>query len=327
MESVEVSLFQNLLTERKERLQSAIARVPDADQIAALLREVDAALERVHGGSFGMCETCHDPIEADRLLADPLIRVCLDHLTTSERRHLEDDLEMAHQIQNGLLPGRNAAPAGWEYHYHYEPAGPVSGDYCDIVQRGPASSMLFLTGDVAGKGVAASLLMSQLHAIFRSLAPSGSPLAQILDNANRLFCESTLSSHFATLAAAEVRSGGEVTIASAGHCPPILLGEGGISTVAPTGLPLGLFCSSSYSQITLQLHPNDSLIFYTDGLSEAGGPEGEPYGEERIHAVLRPLHRVSAESATQAILSDWRQYRAGIPKSDDMTLMIIRRLN
>ena len=114
---------------------------------------------------------CNDTVERDRLLADPLVRLCLDHLTSDEHRALERDLELAARVQRGLLPRSDVGFNDWRVHYQYNPAGMVSGDYCDLIL--PANDdgeLVFLLGDVAGKGVAASLLMTHLHAMFRSLA-------------------------------------------------------------------------------------------------------------------------------------------------------------
>src|ERR1700755_2712786 len=98
--------FQRQLLDRRERLESAIVQNGDANQLRGLLEQVDAALNRINEGTFGICETCYDTIEHDRLERDPLIRYCLDHLTPEQRRVLEEDLELASRIQHKLLPNR-----------------------------------------------------------------------------------------------------------------------------------------------------------------------------------------------------------------------------
>ena len=130
-----------------------------------------------------------------------LVRFCLDHLTEKELRAHEQDLELATQIQVRLLPARAITTRDWETHYRYEPAGVVGGDYCEVVASGDGNSLFFALGDVAGKGVAASLLMTHLSAIFRSLLSLQLPLAEVMSRANRLFCESTSATHYATLVA------------------------------------------------------------------------------------------------------------------------------
>src|SRR6202043_2586497 len=174
-----------------------------------------------------------------RLLNDPLVRFCLDHLTREELRALESDLELAARIQKGLLPPPELSAAGWQVRYHYEPAGPVSGDYCDVFETD--GGLLFLFGDVSGKGVAASMLMSHLHATFRSLARANLPLQRMVEAANRVFSQSTLAGQFATLVVGRAARDGSVEFVSAGHPPLLHLAKGRVSSEPATGVPLGVF--------------------------------------------------------------------------------------
>src|ERR1700720_1000026 len=139
------------LEQRRERLHEALPS-PAADaSLSQLLKAVDTALSRIDQGIFGLCEECHDSIEPERLLADPLVRFCLDHLTSAEQRALESDLSLAARIQRALLPKPGLAPVGWGVRCRYQPAGMVSGDYCDLLET--EGGLLFMIGDVSGKGV------------------------------------------------------------------------------------------------------------------------------------------------------------------------------
>src|SRR5215469_1296523 len=131
MASITDNFLREQLQDRKYRLETLV-RAQENAAVFQLLQEVDSALERMQNGTYGVCEECHDAIEKDRLLADPLVRFCLDHLTAPQRRRLEADLEMAARVQQKLLPARHPALPGWCMHYHYEPVGLVSGDYCDL---------------------------------------------------------------------------------------------------------------------------------------------------------------------------------------------------
>ena len=102
------------LIERRERLAMTVEQVSDSTEFRALLDEVDAALARISTGTFGICETCHEPIERERLTADPLLRFCVDHLSEIERRALEEDIELASRIQRKFLPDQRARTAQWE---------------------------------------------------------------------------------------------------------------------------------------------------------------------------------------------------------------------
>jgi sigma-B regulation protein RsbU (phosphoserine phosphatase) len=327
----DAALRKQLLT-RRERLHAAIPTVPNAEHVRELLREVDSALERMQAGTFGMCETCHDSIEADRLLVDPLCRNCLDHLSLAEQRALERDLDLAFQVQRGLLPKTDLATDGWTVAYHYEPAGPVSGDYCDWIAGGNGAA-LFFVGDVTGKGVAASMLMAQLYAIFRSLAAAGRSPGELLARANRIFCEGTLSSYFATVVGGRIGQGGEIEISNAGHCLPLHVharsGAGphgaAVHSIQSTGLPLGIFCDTDYSSQKLSLDKGDSLVLYSDGLTEALNPSHEQYGAPRLSRLLAQQAALRPQELLAVTLEDLKKFRAGAPKTDDLTIMIIRR--
>lgn len=216
MEQISDNYLREQLIERQQRLATATAASARSTEIQLLVAEVDAALGRMDSGTYGLCDVCHDSIEKPRLIADPLARVCLDHLNPQQRRALEEDLHLAARIQLALLPAQNLALHGWQVHYQYEPVGPVSGDYCDVIVGDKDSGdIFFLLGDVSGKGVAASMLMAQLHAMFRSLITAGLPLDRLVGMANSIFCESTTAGQYATLVCGRATRSGAVELSSA----------------------------------------------------------------------------------------------------------------
>jgi len=324
MASVETLILKSQLLDRRGRLESAQAAHPQVDHLARLLDEVDAALERMDQGVFGLCEACHEPVESERLLADPLMRFCLAHLTAQQQAALEQDLDMAARIQNTLLPSHMVRSGGWEACYHYQPLGPVSGDYCDLIAAA-GGGLLFITGDVSGKGVASSLLMSHLHAIFRSLLSVGMPIGLLLERANRVFCESTLPSFYATLVCGHAHADGDVEICNAGHCPPLLVRRGGVSPIEGAALPLGLFGTGQYEASRAHLEPGDCLVLYTDGITEARNRSDEEYTAERLAGVLQGAHGLPPQQVTDACLADLESFLAGASHADDLALMVIQR--
>src|SRR5437870_5146064 len=122
--SLDTAVVRGELLARRNKLEAARAGLPQAEELGRLLHEVDAALERIDQGTYGLCDVCHDPIETERLRADPFVRNCLDHLTRAEQRALEQDLDLAGRIQHVLLPKTQLSLGGWETCYHYEPLGP-----------------------------------------------------------------------------------------------------------------------------------------------------------------------------------------------------------
>jgi sigma-B regulation protein RsbU (phosphoserine phosphatase) len=320
------------LEHRRTELQTAISSIPAAEAavsaapLVELLHEVDSAVQRMDAGTYGICDACHESIEKERLIADPLTCLCLDHLTGEEQRALERDLELAARVQRGLLPQADVRFRDWHTHYHYKPAGVVSGDYCDVIS--PASQdgkLIFLLGDVAGKGVAASLLMTHLHAMFRSLSSLGLELDKLMEMANRVFCESTIAGQYATLICGQAGPSGEIEVASAGHFPALLVAKEGVQELGSTGLPLGMFATSRYTVRRVRLEPRDSLLIYTDGIAEASSPSGQEYGIGGLSLAAGKRHGLAPKDLVAACLDDVKRYSSGTRQADDQTLMVIQR--
>lgn len=323
MEATAFPLFRDQLLDRRQKLEGAAAALDAEGEVARLLQEVDAALGRMNAGTFGLCATCHDPIESDRLLADPLTQFCLDHLTPKEQRALEQDLELASRIQRELLPKPDVRFVGWDIAYHYQPAGTVSGDYCDLIP-GSSDQGYFLIGDVAGKGVAAAMLMSHLSALLRTLITIGLPLGQLMERANRVFCESTLPTHYATLVCGRASSSGEIEICNAGHPPPLLIRRGGIERVDSTGLPIGMFCSECFSSRIVRMAPGETLLLYTDGLVEAENSSGAEYGIERLSTLAASMNG-QPKAIVDACVRDLAAFRGARGFADDLTVLAVTR--
>jgi sigma-B regulation protein RsbU (phosphoserine phosphatase) len=320
--TLEVTFLQGQLEERKQRLQQAIALTPGNGGLATLLREVDCALERMDKGSYGICDECHEAIEKERLLADPLVRYCLDHLTQPQRAALQRDLDLAAEVQRNLLPQPNLRAGAWETSYHYAPQGPVSGDYCDLI---PSDGQLFFVlGDVSGKGVAAAMLMAQLHALFRSLTGLGLPLCHIITQANRVLCESALAGQYATLVCGQANADGEVEIHNAGHLPAILVRRDGTLQIESMGFPLGMFLEGEFPACRHKLETGDTLLLFSDGFSEAQGAN-EEYGVDRIVCCMQEQSGRQAAELIATCLDDLRVFTGGVPQFDDLTLLAIRR--
>jgi sigma-B regulation protein RsbU (phosphoserine phosphatase) len=315
------------LLDRRRRLESAVTWSRSEPQLLQLLNEVDSALARMDEGSWGICEVCHDPVEADRLMADPLVRYCLDHLSPAEREALQRDLETAAALQRGLLPEPEARHSGWEVAHTYRPLGPVSGDYCDLVKAdGPESGLFFFLGDVSGKGVAASMLTAQLHAIFRGLIMQRLPVPQLLGQASRIFCESVLSPYYATLVGGRAAACGSIEVVNAGHCPPLLIRGEKVTRLEPSGTPLGMFCAGPYHADNFDLAPGDVLLMYTDGVSEARNPDGEEYGEDRVIESLRGQLHLGAQGVVDGCLDSLARFIGGAALTDDLAIMAVQRV-
>jgi phosphoserine phosphatase RsbU/P len=324
MDTILLENLRGQLLDKRGRLEEIVDIKKGDSYLISLLKEVNSALERMDNGTYGICEVCHDPIEDDRLLVDPLIRVCLGDLDLHQQKSLEMDLELASKMQNALLPKRNLNSQQWEISYKYMPAGPVSGDYCDIINLNN-NELLFVLADVTGKGVAASLLMTQIHAIFHSLSVFELPLNELLQQVNRLICESTAFSHFATLVCGKLLKNGEIEIINAGHCLPLILKKYDIINVDSSSMPLGIFCNMEYQVQKIKLEKGESLVIYSDGLSEAR-KEQEEYGERRIMELASRNSNLSTQELINIFVDDVSEFINGTKMIDDLTIMAIQKL-
>lgn len=271
------------------------------------------------------CEVCEGTLDEDRLRVGPLKRVCLECLSDEQRDALQHDLDVAAEIQARLLPDRNFSFGRWQIHYHYEPLGVVSGDHIDLIRPGRTGrAMHFLFGDVAGKGVAASILMANLQALFRSLVSQEMPLAEIMERANNLFFESTAANSYATLVAGRLNGDGHLEFSNAGHNAPLLVRNGCVKSLNARALPFGLGFDTRYKPEILRLDPQDYLFFYTDGISETQNRAGEEYGSTRVEEALTDLRGWEARDVVSSVLEGVELFRNGSPQVDDVTAMAIR---
>jgi phosphoserine phosphatase RsbU/P len=183
----------------------------------------------------------------------------------------------------------------------------------------------FLIGDVAGKGVAAAMLMSHLSAMLRTLITIGLPVRELMERASRVFCESTLPTHYATLVCGRASSSGEIEVCNAGHPPPFLVRAGEVARLDATGLPIGMFCSGRFTSRIVQLEPGETLLLYTDGLLEAQNATGVEYGIERLAALAASANR-QPKATVDACLRDLAAFRGAPGADDDLTILAVRRL-
>jgi phosphoserine phosphatase RsbU/P len=312
------------LVGRREQLAGLATRRRDR-RLLDLLRKVDSALAALEVGEWGVCAVCREPMNAERLHDDPLVSVCLECLEPDERRSLERDLEAAARVQRSLLPARELQHDGWEMAYLWEPRGAVSGDHVDVLRpEDDREPLHVLLGDVMGKGLAASLLQAHLHALFRALAGPGGSLGDLLGRANRLFCEATAGTRYASMVAARLHSDGRVELANAGHPRPLLADARGVRPVEGAGLPLGLFAAAEYEARDLWLPPGSTLLLYTDGWTEAlRGDE-----ELGIGRAASALHRGSGLPLGELLAvcrGELERFLSGGPRGDDLTLLALRR--
>jgi sigma-B regulation protein RsbU (phosphoserine phosphatase) len=280
---------------------------------------VDLAVEAMRRGA---CDFIQKPWDNARVIA------AIRKQAESERRR-KSELEIAANVQQNLFPRSPHKLATIDYAGRCIPARDVSGDYYDFLDLGEGR-LAFVLADVSGKGVPAALLMANLQACFRSQSPSAllSPAA-LLATVNHLFYESTSAERFATLffAVYDDRTRA-VRYVNCGHVAPLLLGSTpGMAPrrLNPTATVIGAFPAWTCGEATLTLTSGDTLLLYSDGVTEAGIDRSEEYGEERLVAALEASRRLPIEALVANIADAAVAFGCG-SQSDDVTVVGIRAL-
>jgi sigma-B regulation protein RsbU (phosphoserine phosphatase) len=236
---------------------------------------------------------------------------------------LQAQLELARQVQLSLLPQRQCCLSGWEVAFSYDAAGFVSGDYVDLIPSGP-DSFYFALGDVSGKGVAASMLMSHLHASLRTLLPSRQTIEEVVTIASRTFCQSALPAQFATLVLGKADRDGTLELVNAGHTPVLLVEGDEVHVLAAASLPLGMFCSTDFASAKRSVRPGSMLLLYSDGITESTDESGNEYDLRRLSQELLQRKDQAPSDVVEAIHKDIVRYTSGAQPSDDRTMLALR---
>jgi len=241
---------------------------------------------------------------------------------------LEQELQLAQQIQRSFLMTEFPPLPRFEVHAVTIPSKEVGGDFYDLVPLENGEFVVAIA-DVAGKGVPAALLSSMLQASLRTQAASIRSVSEILRNINALVYRGTAVHQFATFFLARVHpSGLEVSFSNAGHNYPVVLKPDGRQvTLERGGTVLGILEGVEWEEDKVVLSAGDRLVLYTDGLTEAEAPDGEMFGEDRLYALLHSLpHDLTARQMAERILEEHRRFLAGLEARDDTTLMVLRVL-
>lgn len=243
-----------------------------------------------------------------------------------EKRRLEEDLRIAWEIQQQLLPSSLPKVPGYGMAAGTLPARQVGGDCYDVITL-PDGRLLIAIADVSGKGTPASLLMANVQAALRALAPLGMPLGELAGRVNDLIHDNTAPDKFITafLAILEPESG-LLQYVNAGHNPPYHLSDGTIRGLTEGGLILGIMPTAiPYDVGAIVMAPGDLLAIYTDGVSEAMNPNREEYGDERLTRLLLAESGADASQLFERIRSDVETFVDGAGRSDDITIITLTR--
>jgi sigma-B regulation protein RsbU (phosphoserine phosphatase) len=230
--------------------------------------------------------------------------------------------EEARLIQRGLLPTTVPQVPGVQLAVAWQPASGVGGDCFDTLGFGQVLGISI--ADIAGKGLPAALLMSNLQAAVRAFAQESVPPASICSSVNRLLCRNMAAGRFATFCFARVDvPGRRLVYSNAGHNPPLLVrADGSVERMSGGGMVLGVFPDNTYEQMELPLQSRDRLVFYTDGITEARDAKGEEYGDEQLEAAAVQARALDATALKDHLLENVTRFTDG-KFEDDATLIVV----
>ena len=248
------------------------------------------------------------------------------HENALRQKEIEQDLELAHEVQKAFLPDRPPEIEGYEFFDYYCPAHHVGGDYYDYV-RLPDGRWAVIVADVVGHGIAAAMMMAKLSAEAKyCLASQSHPAVAVTQLNDRL--SGVQVDRFVTLVMVVLDPAThEVAIVNAGHMAPIWhRADGTIEEPGAdiSGMPLGIIEGVEYEQITIPLAMGESLTLYTDGINEAMNPAGKQFSIERLRNHIQG-RRHDLKAVGDAIINDVRQFVADGPQTDDMCLVSVAR--
>jgi serine phosphatase RsbU (regulator of sigma subunit) len=238
-----------------------------------------------------------------------------------------DELEAGRSVQLALMPTRPPTLAGWDIWLYTRSANDVGGDLVDYLQIDPRRLGVML-GDVAGKGLPAALLMAKLQATLRALVSGVASLGALGAEVNRILNRDGLPNRFATLVYLEIAPGsGRVRLLNAGHPPPLRLRSSGVDELPRGSIALGIAPDMDFVDQEVEIQPGETLVVYSDGITEAMNAAGDFFGDERLRAALLPSRTGTAAQAGARILDAVDAFVGEAPVHDDMSLVILTRVS
>lgn len=303
--------------------------------VISALHDLSDVVKGIERGAEDYLPKPFDPVLLAARVSASLDKKRLRDIERRYRRVLERELEIGHEIQSSFLPGRLPAPPGWELDARFHAQRQVAGDLYDAFLLPRAGRLCLVVGDVSGKGVGAALYMTLFRTLLRVLllqsdTVPGKDDGDRLTETLRLINQYVAHTHgetnmFASLFVALLDPlSGAVTYVNAGHNPPLLLGAGGTyQTLAGTSMVVGLVAEASFRAARFAMAPGDTLLVYTDGVTEASN--GCEYGEQRL-AALATRSPASVRALLDSIEDDLFEFIGTAERADDITLLAVQRL-
>jgi serine phosphatase RsbU (regulator of sigma subunit) len=240
-----------------------------------------------------------------------------------EKARLDEEMKIASQIQQSLLPPPRKAGPYFEAFGTSIPCRAIGGDFFEYMDLAEGQ-FGFALGDVAGKGPPAALLTAVLQGLFVAHATASPEPSTTIARVNQGLLSRAIEARFATAFFAILSPDGRLAYCNAGHNPPLLFSKGTVRRLEAGGIVLGLFANATYEQEVVQLSPGDVIVVFSDGVSEAVNDVGDEFGEERIPDAVTPTIGQPPQATLDALLAAVRLFAAGTPMKDDVTAVVVR---
>ncbi|MCP3980902.1 MAG: serine/threonine-protein phosphatase [bacterium] len=297
--------------------QSMLLKLSPARRIALLISIVLAAFSRTTVKILNQGFDVNPGMWGFALLLLILMLELKDKLVA------KDEIQIARQVQEALLPDESPHIPGWAVWSYSRPANDVGGDLVDYVDLDGFRHGVLL-GDVAGKGLGAALLTAKLQATLRALVPESVSLDDLGTRVNSIFYRDGLDNRFATLFYVEVEyDSGQARFLNAGHNPAFVIRPDRVDPLVASSLPLGMLPATKYREEEIRLDPGDILLVYSDGLTEAQNEDGDEFGQERLESMFDTWRGRTPEEIGNAILDEVDAFIGDTRPHDDLSLVVV----
>jgi phosphoserine phosphatase RsbU/P len=290
------------------------------------LHVIETSLEKIDDQTLGICVVCHGYVDPELLEMDYTAAVCLDHYSDAERRRLEAELELSQVVQRALLPQRVPNIRGVELAAFSRPSEIIGGDYFDFFQFRDGTHGLVIA-DVSGHGVSAGMLMSSLQTAIRTMAPDTDSPAEILERINRFYIHNIHFTTFVTVFLARFDPTTlSLTYVNAGHNPPAVRrrSNASITWLRPTAPAIGLAEDFHARMESIGFSQGDSLLLYTDGVTEVLNISNEQFGQDRLAELVQQHADRPAPDLLQAVRQAISAFGGNVPLVDDVTMVALK---
>ena len=290
------------------------------------LHVIETSLEKIEDQTLGICVICHGYVDSKYLEMDYTASVCLDHYSAEERRRLESELELSQVVQRALLPQRMPNIAGVELAAFSRPSEIIGGDYFDFFHFRDGTQGLVIA-DVSGHGVSAGMLMSSLQTAIRTMAPETDSPAEILERINRFYIHNINFDTFVTIFLARFDPTNlTLTYANAGHNPPAVTRKGNsdINWLRPTAPAIGLAEEFHPRMESVVFSEGDSLLLYTDGVTEVLNINNEQFGQDRLAELVQKNADLTPPDLLQILRQAVSTFGGNRPLVDDATMIALK---